>query len=221
MTHRSTRVLASTLAATLLFMSVSADARMYRYRDENGRLVISNTVPQQASQRGYEILNDQGRVVQTIDPAPTAEEIAAREAEAERQRQEAEQLERDRALLKRFSNPEEAVSAMNRKIQELESLTQLKRGNMSVIVSQLDNERSRAADFERSGRAVPEATLQKITRLQNQIRDIEQEIAIQNVEIENVRASFIEDIRRLEQITGEASSLSATENSETGLDNPQ
>lgn len=207
MNHRSLKGLASALAVTLLLVSATADARMYRYRDDNGRLVISNTVPQQASQRGYEILNSQGRVIEVIEPAPTPEEIAAREAAEERQLQQALREEQDRALLKRFSSPEEAVSAMNRKIQELESLSQLKRGNMAVIASQLDTERSRAADFERSGRDVPETTLQKIERLQAQIDDIEQEIAAQQVDIENLEARFIEDIRRLEEITGETSSL--------------
>ncbi|SDW92659.1 DUF4124 domain-containing protein [Marinobacter mobilis] len=207
MNHRSLKGLAPALAATLFLASATADARMYRYHDDNGRLVISNTVPQQASQRGYEILNNQGRVIEVIDPAPTPEEIAAREAAEERLRQAALREAEDRALLKRFSTPEEAVSAMKRKIQELESLSQLKRGNMAVIASQLDAERSRAADFERSGRDVPEATLQKIERLQSQIDDIEREIAQQQDDIESLKARFIDDIRRLEEITGESSSL--------------
>ncbi|SFM02244.1 DUF4124 domain-containing protein [Marinobacter zhejiangensis] len=207
MKQRSIRALTSVLAAVLLLASVTADARMYRYRDDSGRLVISNTVPQQASQRGYEILNSQGRVIEVVEPAPTPDEIAAREEAEAQQRQTALQLEQDRALLKRYSGPEDAVNAMNRKIQELETLSQLKRGNIAVIASQLDNERARAADFERSGRDIPEATLQKITRLQNQIDDIEREIAVQNADIEALRNSFIEDIRRLEEITGEQSSL--------------
>lgn len=215
MIQRSLRATTSALAAALLLAAATADARMYRYHDDSGRLVISNTVPQQASRRGYEILNDQGRVIEVIAPAPTAEEIAAREAEEERQRQAALREEQDRALIKRFSTPEEAVNAMTRKIQELESLTQLKRGNMAVIGNQLDTERSRAANFERSGQAIPEATLLKIDRLQSQIDDLEQEIADQQADTERVRARFIEDIRRLEQITGETSSLQAPQAGDT------
>lgn len=54
---------------------------MYRYTDENGQIVISSTIPQEASRRGYDILSKNGRVIETIDPEPTEEEIAAREAE--------------------------------------------------------------------------------------------------------------------------------------------
>ncbi|MDX1456322.1 MAG: DUF4124 domain-containing protein [Marinobacter sp.] len=204
---RTTTLLSSVLMVSLLATAIPADARMYRYKDENGRTVISSTVPQQASQRGYEILDNKGRVIKTIAPAPTAEEIAAREAEEARLRQQELQQERDQALLKRFSHPNEAVQAMERKLQELQSLIQLKRGSISVIANQLDNEQARAANLERSGQNIPEASLQKITRLQSQISDIEQEIAEQDEEMEEVRTHFVEDIQRLEQITGETATL--------------
>jgi hypothetical protein len=66
---------------------------------------------------------------------------------------------------------------MHRKLNEMQSLSQLKQGNISVIVNQLDEEQSRAANMERSGREIPEAALNKIDRLQSQVRDIEREIA--------------------------------------------
>lgn len=93
---------------------------------------------------------------------------------------------------------------MHRKIRELEGLIQLKRGNISVISSQLDSEQSRAANMERAGREIPEATLEKIRRLESQIRDIEREITSQTQEIEELRKAFEADIERLEEVTGEA-----------------
>lgn len=197
----------ATALALALGFSAQAAANMYRYTDENGQIVISSTIPQEATKRGYDILNDNGRVIDTIPPAPTEEEIAAREAEKQRQKELAEQREQDRALLKRFSHPDQAVKAMHRKIRELEGLIQLKRGNISVISSQLDNEQSRAANMERAGREIPEATLEKIRRLEAQIRDIEREITSQTQEIEELRRAFEADIERLEEVTGEARTL--------------
>lgn len=193
--------------STLLLAAASAEARMYRYTDDNGRMVISNTVPSSVTSRGYEILNDQGRVIETIAPAPTEEELAARAAAEKRKQQEARQREADAKLLRRFSHPDEAVRAMHRKLQEMQSLNQLKRGNIAVIVNQLDEEQARAADLERSGRDIPEATLEKIERLQAQIREIEREILVQKSEIETMRSSYIRDIERLETITGETRTL--------------
>lgn len=180
---------------------------MYRYTDENGQLVISNTVPQEASLRGYEILNSQGRVIDRVAPAPTEEELRRREEEKRRQEQAEIQRKEDQALLRRFRHPDDAVRALHRKIRELEGLNQLKQGNISVIESQLDSEHSRAADLERSGREIPEVTLQKIDRLESQIRDIEKEIESQQAEIQQVREQYLHDIKRLEIITSQERSL--------------
>lgn len=208
MTNRLTALsVKATALALALGFSVQVAANMYRYTDENGQIVISSTIPQEATKRGYDILSNNGRVIETIPPAPTEEEIAAREAEKQRQKELAEQREQDRALLKRFSHPDQAVKAMHRKIRELEGLIQLKRGNISVISSQLDNEQSRAANMERAGREIPEGTLEKIRRLEAQIRDIEREIASQTQEIDELRKAFEDDIERLEEVTGEARTL--------------
>lgn len=205
MANRLTAVsVKATALALALGFSAQVAANMYRYTDENGQIVISSTIPQEATKRGYDILSNNGRVIETIPPAPTEEEIAAREAEKQRQKELAEQREKDRALLKRFSHPDQAVKAMHRKIRELEGLIQLKRGNISVISSQLDGEQSRAANMERAGREIPETTLEKIRRLESQIRDIEREITSQTQEIEELRKAFEADIERLEEVTGEA-----------------
>lgn len=181
---------------------------MYRYVDINGQLVISNTVPQEASTRGYDILNDQGRVIETVAPAPTEADLAERAARKKREQKAQHQRLADAKLLRRYSHPDDAVRAMHRKLNEMQSLSQLKQGNISVIVNQLDEEQSRAADMERSGRDIPEATLNRIDRLQSQVRDIEREIAIQNSDVEMVRKQFMSDIRRLEEITGKERTLS-------------
>ena len=110
-------------------------------------------------------------------------------------------------MLKRFSHPDQAVKAMHRKIRELEGLIQLKKGNISVISSQLDSEQSRAADMERAGRDIPESILEKIRRLESQIRDIEREIASQTQEIKALQKAFEADIERLEEVTDEARTL--------------
>jgi len=208
MQHRPIISSAIALLATIgMLASTGAQAGMYRYEDENGRMVISNTIPQEATKRGYDILGNNGRVVETVPPAPTAEEIAAREAEKERQRQAEIQSQKDKELLERYSHPDQAVRAMHRKVREMEGMIQLKRGNISVISSQLNNEQSRAADMERAGREVPEASLEKIRRLEAQIDDVEQEIQNQRRQIEEMKDEFKADIKRLEEVTGEQRTL--------------
>lgn len=208
--HKRRTVFSATASALLfsLVIPAKAEASMYRFTDEDGQLVISNTIPQPATQRGYDILNSNGRVIETIPPAPTEDEITAREAEKQRQKELSIQREKDALLLKRFSHPDQAIKAMHRKLDELRGLIQLKRGNISVISSQLDSEQSRAADMERTGQNIPDATLEKIRRLESQIRDIEREISWQIQEIDSLKQTYEKDIERLERVTGETRTLS-------------
>lgn len=208
MAHRLLPVCATVTLGLWLALPQTAAAQMYRYTDANGQVVIGNTIPQEATRRGYDILGSNGRVVKTIPPEPTKEELAEREARKAQEAEQARQREADEQLLKRYSHPDQAVKAMQRKIGEMQGLIQLKRGNISVVSSQLDAEQSKAADMERSGQAIPEATLQKIDRLGSQIRDMEREIASQEKEIEALKQDYLEDIRRLEAITGERHTLS-------------
>ena len=163
--------------------------------------------PQEATKRGYDILGSNGRVVETVLPAPTKEEIAAREAEKKRQQERERQREQDELLLRRYSHPDQAVEAMHRKVREMNGLIQLKRGNIQVISSQLNNEQSRAADMERAGRDIPQATLNKIHRLESQIEEIERDIASQRKEITELKKNYRADIERLEVITGKERTL--------------
>ncbi|MDO3721762.1 DUF4124 domain-containing protein [Marinobacter sp. chi1] len=188
-------------------LATTAEARMYRYTDDNGQVVISNTIPQAATKRGYDILGNSGRVIETVAPAPTAEEIAAREAEKQRQEALKIQQEQDRQLLRRYSHPDQAVEAMHRKVRQLAGLIQIKRGNISVLASQLESEQGRAADLERAGRDIPDAMLEKIRRLESQIDELEGEISNQNADIDRVREDFEADISRLEEVTGEPRTL--------------
>jgi chromosome segregation ATPase len=199
--HLTASLLMFSLIGTSAISATSVHAGMYRYTDENGQVVIGSSVPQEATQRGYDILNNNGRVVTIIAPAPTEQELAERSAEQQRQDALDVQREQDRKLLKRFSHPDQARSAMNRKVRELEGLIRLKKGNITVISGQLNAEQSRAADLERSGRQIPEATLEKMRRLETQILDIEQEIKTQTQDIQTLQDIYEIDIRRLQQLT--------------------
>lgn len=54
---------------------------LYRYVNDKGVVVLDRQgVPPQYIGKGYQVLNDQGRVIRTVPPAPTAEELRQRKA---------------------------------------------------------------------------------------------------------------------------------------------
>jgi chromosome segregation ATPase len=194
------------IAACLMIAApVTAAGNLYRYTDESGNPVISHTLPQDASRRGYQILNSSGRVVDTVAPALTDEERAAKKALEEEQRRQAElakqRLLADRQLLRTYSHPDDAVRALRRKLEQMQSLISLKQGNIANLQSQIRQEQSRAADIERAGREIPEQIPQKIESLQAEIRETELEIRRQETAIAKVVAEYEAKVVRLEELT--------------------
>ena len=103
----------------------AAGAGMYKWTDDQGVVHYTDRIPTESVSKGATVLDKQGRSVKTIDPAPTAEQRKAIEAEAERQRDvakaNAEQARRDRALTQSFSSEAEIDVARARAVSTMEA----------------------------------------------------------------------------------------------------
>ena len=61
-------IMVSLLGFCLCF-SVSADAReLFRYKNENGSLVLSHTIPNERVKDGYDIVDEYGNLVRRVEP---------------------------------------------------------------------------------------------------------------------------------------------------------
>jgi hypothetical protein len=102
----------------------AAGAGMYKWVDDQGVVHYTDRIPPESVSKGATVLDKQGRSVKTIDPAPTAEQRKATEAEVERQRDvakvNAEQARRDRALTQSFTSEAEIDVARARAVSTME-----------------------------------------------------------------------------------------------------
>ena len=105
--------------------TAAAAGGMYKWVDDQGVVHYTDRIPAESVSKGATVLDKQGRSVKTIDPAPTAEQRKAIEAEAERQRDlakaNAEQARRDRALTQSFSSEAEIDVARARAVSTMEA----------------------------------------------------------------------------------------------------
>ena len=193
------------LLSGLLVVPSALMAEMYRYENKEGKMVLGNTLPREAKEQGYEILNDQGRVIERIPPPPTEKEIAERKRrdaeERRRRQQEKERRKRDKRLLRRYSAPDDAVRALHRKLRERFSSIKLKLGNIHSIENQIEEEQERAANLERSGRDVPDSLHGKLERLRAEKTNVLAKIGKELRKAEETREAFRNQIERLEELT--------------------
>jgi hypothetical protein len=185
----------SLLFGLLLPVVVDA-AELYRYVDNQGVTVLSRQgVPPEFIGNGYEILNEQGRVVKVIPPAPSAEEMQRLLAEKAR-------ASSDVQLLRLYSSPEDVDRARARKLVELDGLIGVARGNLQSARTQQANLQSQAADHERAGRPVPGHLLTQIDSQKDEQKRLQKDIDRYQDMRKQAEASFAADRKRLSELLG-------------------
>jgi hypothetical protein len=111
------------LLACALLAALPADAqRLYKYTDPaTGKTVYTERLPTEAAGKANEQLNRQGTVVKREAPAPTAEELAAREADRKRKLDEEaaakEDKRKNQALLNTYATEKDIDEARGRALQ--------------------------------------------------------------------------------------------------------
>ncbi|WP_158890672.1 MULTISPECIES: DUF4124 domain-containing protein [unclassified Pseudomonas] len=124
-------------------------AELYRYLDRNGTLVIDRQgVPPEYAGKGYDVLNEQGRVIRKVAPALPA-------AELDRQARERQQAVVDGQLRKLYSNVEDVDRAKARKLAELDGVLQIKKANLEATRQLQSQLMEQAAVQQRNGQALP------------------------------------------------------------------
>lgn len=182
----------------LLLVSVDVMAgRLYRYEDENGKMVLSDQVPTKAVSKGYSVLNDHGYVVEVVAPALTSEQRAALE------REKVQAFEREK-LLKTYSGPEDAELARDRQLLLLDDQIGVKKGIIVRLASEKKRQNEAAAALERQGKKVYEPILQKIDSLEREIARTEEEIKLREQEKIATRNRFDKDIQQLREMQSTA-----------------
>jgi hypothetical protein len=168
----------TTLKALVLALTVGfiheASANTYRYIDDRGRTVHGSTVPPQFVKNGYEVLNDNGQVIQVVPRALSAEERAAQESvRAQQLAEEAalrEQQEADSLLMRLYRSPEDIERKRDERVVLLD-------GQLTAVVAALVKLEAEVTTTQESidrltaaGNQIPPQT-QETLRIRQQERD--------------------------------------------------
>jgi hypothetical protein len=195
------RVLMGLLGAMLAGQALAAgqpsgQVEMYRYVDDRGITVIDRLgVPPQYIGKGYQVLNDQGRVIREVPPAPTAAEIEQRKADAAR-------ASSDQQLMRMYTSVDDVDRARDRKLAELDGLASVAKGNLQSLKMQQAGLQARAADQERAGRQVPDDLVEQLGNLRSDEQRLQQDIARYQQLRSQAQDSFAADRARFAQISG-------------------
>lgn len=192
------------LCAMLPAAPVVTAGDMYRYINDQGNVVVGFHVPSDDVKKGYEVLNDDGIVLDVIPrelseeelESATAQEKLASQADAEKERLR----EWDQSLLLRYSAVEDIEAARQRALSSLLINVSILKSNTRSLKQQVENYQVQAADIERRGEEVDVERLTAIEDLQGEIEATERSIIDRTAEMEQVKAEYQIDIDRFEQL---------------------
>lgn len=174
------------------------DVVLYRYVDSRGVTVLDRQgVPPEYSGKGYEVLNQRGRVIQVVAPAPTADEALKAQAAARAARIQADA---DAQLLHLYSGVADVDRARTRRFAELDALISVARGNIQNLTAQQASLQSQAADQERAGRTVPQDLIDQMSDLQDQQQNLKVDILRYQTARHQAETEFAQDRKRLQQL---------------------
>lgn len=208
-------------------VSQSVAGNLYRFPDENGVPTLSHDLPPAASQRGYDILDDQTfRLIEHIEPALTPEQIIELDREIARQKQLEEEAKRqaiidqeqaalaqkqldrklqeqtinDQNLLASYSSEQDLIAARDESINH----RQLRVTEITEKQSQLEQKRfnlqQQAADQEFSGKQISANLQNRLDTTQQEINNNMTTLNQLNEEISQLSLQYDADLTRLREL---------------------
>ncbi|MCS5710054.1 DUF4124 domain-containing protein [Candidatus Berkiella aquae] len=159
-----------------------AQDNYYRYKDKEGNVVISNSVPADFANSGYEVISPTGNVIETVLPRKTDEEIAADAKAAQDQREAQKQVElknqqeqaqahKDNILLKSFASVADINRARDDKLASIAVLENIIKENLGGLEKQLKDAQAAALTYQQKSQALPESLQKTIAESERQIKD--------------------------------------------------
>lgn len=202
------------LCVLLLYQSTAFSARLYKWIDEDGQIRYSDSLPAAQSTKRHQTLTPDGRVLQTMEAAIPAEQLASERAEKKQLEKEArlktEQIEHqksivdhhDNVLLMTFSNESEILEAQNERAAVIDSVINLLRKNIKHEQIKLDRLEQRADEaYIKEGLTVPGGLAQNIEYFAEKILGIKRQIGVKLIEREKVKQQYALDLLRFRELT--------------------
>lgn len=192
------------LPIALMLLAAPVQAQLYRWVDEQGNVHYSDHLPPQATQRKREVLDEQGRILESYDPEAErrAAEARAREQarlEAERAKQEA-QARHDRMLLKTYTTVEDIELVRDDRLAALDTALRLAREKLERLRGNLARLENRARELNRAGEPLSKELVRQLAEARRQVREQEAYVARKDVERAETVRRFTADIERFKEL---------------------
>lgn len=189
----------------LAAVSLNAEAKLYKWVDENGTTHYGETIPPQYAGSDRSELNKTGRVIKHTEVL-TADERRARAAEETKARDdkeaELERKRRDKALLSTYTTVEEIDLARSRNLQQVEARINSLDSQLKMVQERKANLDKEAANYTANGRKQPKSLVEDLSETQVRIDELHNDLGKARAEQRSVDERYDADKSRFRELTG-------------------
>jgi hypothetical protein len=170
----------------------------YRYTNEMGVKVVSQTIPPKYVRAGYELVSLNGEVLKVVAASPTGAEA---ERIAKEKKQAKAQARADLLLQRSYSRVSEIDAAKSRNLLELRNNINILQGSLLGAKAQLKDHEAQAAARERNSQKVSDELINNIAALRAEEKSIAAQIKQREVEYQAVADRYEQDKKRFIEIS--------------------
>lgn len=194
------------IVVLLLALYVPAAGAAYKCVDEKGKSHYGDIPPPGCANVPMQEVTKGGKVLRTIDPTLTEEQVKARALEAETKRaadkNAAEQKRKDMALLSSFASEKEFDVARDRNVEPIKARIGLARERIKQV-EKSEKKIQEEMEFYKAGKGksgkgkeMPANLVESLKATEQEKATIEKNIASYEREIEEIRNKFDSDRKR-------------------------
>ncbi|MFV2005102.1 MAG: DUF4124 domain-containing protein [Gammaproteobacteria bacterium] len=162
------------LTVVIIGSAFSAQAKMYKWVDENGQMHFGDKVPIQYMAKEHDELNEQGVVIKHQEAAKTPEQ-KAEDKRLAKERKKAELVEkkkrqRDRVLLDTYTTERDLIVARDARLDAVDSQIQLADTIIRDSNKSIESLEKQVAQIKASNREVPAEVYERIESEKQQVK---------------------------------------------------
>jgi hypothetical protein len=167
--------------------SAQAAGRLYRFVNSQGKVEISNSIPNDRVPLGYDVLDDSGRLILRIAPQLTPAQIKQKRQKEAEERACREGYSRVTAM---YQTEADIDRFKGQAVEALQSAIANDQANLLVVRGQHAELLAQAARAERSGSTLSAILVQNIDRAKGQIKLLEKSIRDRQLEQDQIDNKF-------------------------------
>ncbi|MGX5172790.1 hypothetical protein ACUR5C_02025 [Aliikangiella sp. IMCC44653] len=189
----------------LAIVSLAINAKQfYRFKNEEGNLVVKDQVSKEMIEKGYDVISDTGNLIRRVAPGKTLAEIEQDKLKKIEERKEKlafkRKIKSDAELLRQFSSITDIIRNRDAQLLAIEQRIKIQGSKSDLLRLQLEDQQRQAATHERLGQKIPKLLQQDIIETRRQIENNDNSSVTLEEEKVDVAARYQRDIIRYKEL---------------------